>query len=79
MKEAFAQRFGRCVRQLRVDAGRSQLEFGERSGYFQTYLGRLERGQANPSLKVMEEIANALGQTVFELWERVKATHAKGR
>jgi transcriptional regulator with XRE-family HTH domain len=73
VKETLAQRFGRCVRQLRVEAGLSQVEFGERCGYFQTYLSRLERGQANPTLKVMEDIASALGLTVYELWNKVKA------
>lgn len=73
MKETLAQRFGRCVRQLRVEQGWSQVEFGERCGYFQTYLSRLERGQANPTLKVMEDIANALGLTIYELWANVES------
>lgn len=73
MKETLAQRFGRCIRQLRVEAGLSQVEFGERCGFYQTYLSRLERGQANPTLNAMEVIANAFGMTVFDLWERVKA------
>ena len=41
VKETLAQRFGRCVRQLRVEAGLSQVEFGERCGFYQTYLNRL--------------------------------------
>ncbi len=72
MKETLAQRFGRCVRQLRLDAGLSQVEFGERCGFYQTYLSRLERGQANPTLNAMEVIANALGLTIYELWEQVE-------
>lgn len=72
MKETLAQRFGRCVRQLRVEAGLSQVEFGERCGFYQTYLSRLERGQANPTLNAMEVIANALGLTIYQLWERVQ-------
>ena len=72
MKENLAQRFGRCVRQLRVEAGLSQVEFGERCGFYQTYLSRLERGQANPTLNAMEVIANAHGLTAYELWDRVR-------
>jgi transcriptional regulator with XRE-family HTH domain len=72
VKETLAQRFGRCVRQLRVEAGLSQVEFGERCGFYQTYLSRLERGQANPTLNAMEVIANGLGLTIFQLWERVR-------
>ncbi len=72
VKETLAQQFGRCVRQLRLEAGMSQVEFGEHCGFYQTYLSRLERGQANPTLNAMEVIAAALGLSVFELWDRVK-------
>jgi transcriptional regulator with XRE-family HTH domain len=72
VKETLAQRFGRCVRQLRVEAGLSQVEFGERCGFYQTYLSRLERGQANPTLNAIEVIANGLGLTIYELWDKVR-------
>ena len=71
-KKTLAQRFGMCVRALRAETGVSQVEFGERCGFHQTYLSRLETGMANPSLNAIEVIANALGLTVFELFERVK-------
>jgi transcriptional regulator with XRE-family HTH domain len=50
----------------------SQVVFGEKCGFYQTYLSRIENGQANPSLNAIEVIANAFGMTVFELFERVK-------
>lgn len=50
----------------------SQIEFGERCGFYQTYLSRIENGQANPSLNAIEVIANALGLTVFQLFDKVK-------
>jgi transcriptional regulator with XRE-family HTH domain len=73
MASSLATRFGKCVRQLRTDAGLSQVEFGERCGFYQTYLSRIERGQANPTLNAMEVIANALGLTIFDLFDRVRA------
>ena len=73
-KESLAKRFGRCVRQLRLEAGLSQVEFGERCGFYQTYLSRLENGNANPTLNAMDVIAHGLGITVFDLWERVRRT-----
>lgn len=72
VKETLAQRFGRSVRELRLEAGLSQVEFGERCGFYQTYLSRLERGQANPTLNAMDVIANAFGLTIYELWDRVR-------
>lgn len=74
MKETLSQRFGRCVRQLRNDAGLSQVEFSERCGFYQTYLSRVENGKANPTLNAMEVVANALGLTIYELWDRVRDT-----
>lgn len=72
MNAPLAVRFGSCVRALRLDAGMSQVVFGERCGFYQTYLSRLERGHANPTLNAMEVIANALGMTVFELFQKVE-------
>jgi transcriptional regulator with XRE-family HTH domain len=68
-----SQKFGKCVRDLRLAAGLSQTEFGERCGFYQTYLSRIERGQANPTLNAMDVIAKALGLSIYELFERVKA------
>jgi transcriptional regulator with XRE-family HTH domain len=67
-----AKRFGKCVRELRTEAGLSQIEFGERCGFYQTYLSRIENGHANPTLNAMEVIANALGLTIYELFDRIR-------
>ena len=50
----------------------SQVEFGEKCGFYQTYLSRVENGQANPTINAVEVIANALGMTVFDLFDQVK-------
>ncbi len=55
-----------------MEAGLSQVVFGEKCGFYQTYLSRLENGQANPTLNALEVIANSLGMTVFEFFDRVK-------
>ena len=49
----------------------SQVVFGEKCGFYQTYLSRIENGQANPTLNAIEVIANALGITVFELFDEI--------
>ncbi|MBC7603923.1 MAG: helix-turn-helix transcriptional regulator [Ramlibacter sp.] len=71
-KQTIAQGFGRCIRELRLEAGLSQTEFCVHTGFHQAYLSRLENGKANPTLNAMEVIANALGLTIFELWDRVE-------
>ncbi|HQC98757.1 MAG TPA: helix-turn-helix transcriptional regulator [Aquabacterium sp.] len=72
MQQSLAQKFGSCVREIRTQQGLSQVEFGERCGFYQTYLSRIETGKANPTLNAIEVIANALGLSVFELFDRVK-------
>ena len=77
MKSPLPKQLGSCIRLLRQQAGLSQVEFGERCGFYQTYLSRIENGNANPSLNAMEVIANALGLTVFELFDKVKNTQSR--
>lgn len=72
VKETLSQRFGRCVRQLRTEAGLSQVEFCERCGFYQTYLSRIEDGRADPTLNATDVVANGLGLTIYELWETVR-------
>ena len=72
MKHTLQQSFGLCVRALRQEQGLTQVVFSEKCGFYQTYLSRIENGQANPTLNAMEVIAVALGLSVFELFERVR-------
>lgn len=72
MSGSLTRRFGKCVRQLRLAAGLTQVEFAEHCGFYQTYLSRVETGKANPTLNAMEVIANALGLSVFDLFEHIR-------
>ena len=60
--------FGDRVRELRREAGLSQEELAGRAGVHRTYLGGIERGERNPSLKNIAAIAVALGVTLPELF-----------
>lgn len=72
MKPSIANHLGQAIRELRVEAGLSQVVFAEKSGLFQTYLSRVENGKANPSLNALEVISNTLGISIFDLFELVK-------
>ncbi len=50
----------------------SQVVFGEKCGFYQTYLSRVENGRANPTLNAIEVIAASLDMTVFDLFDRVR-------
>jgi len=60
-------RLGNKVRELRLSKGLSQEGLAERAGLHYTYVGGIERGERNPSLKSVEKIANALNVDIGEL------------
>ena len=53
-------RLGRNLRRLRVQRQLSQEEFAEVLRIHRTYVGGLERGERNPSLQVVERLAQEL-------------------
>ncbi len=62
------ERFGERVRKLRQSKGLSQEELAFKAGMHRTYLGGIERGERNPSLRNIAAIAKALGVTLSELF-----------
>lgn len=62
------KRFGTRVRQLRKARGMSQEEVGEKADLHYTYVGGIERGERNPSLKSINKIAGALEVDIGELF-----------
>ncbi len=58
---------GRNFARLRREKGLTQEEVQERSGFSQQYLSGLERGQRNPTVITLYELAQALGVSHVEL------------
>jgi transcriptional regulator with XRE-family HTH domain len=54
---------GRNVRNRRVEAGLTQEQLSERSGFSQQYISDMERGLRNPTIVSLYELAQALGTT----------------
>lgn len=52
--------FGRNVRERRVSKGITLEALAHDVGLSYSYVGELERGRRNPTLKVVEQIARAL-------------------
>ncbi|WP_075322250.1 helix-turn-helix domain-containing protein [Acidithiobacillus albertensis] len=63
-----ANRFGEAVRKVRTAIGLTQEELADRSGLDRSYIGGVERGERNPTLTVIEKIAEGLGVTLAELF-----------
>ena len=55
------------LRRLRHERELSQEAFADEAGIHRTYVSDLERAARNPTIRVVETLANALGVTVSEL------------
>lgn len=70
--------FGRTIRALRENAGYSQEGFAHAIGIHRTYIGALERGQANPTLQTIVSIARGLRMSLAGLFQVVESGQGGG-
>jgi len=69
MVDGHLRQFGKRVRELRHKAGISQEDLAARAGIHRTYIGGIERGERNVSLKNIHRIAKALGVAAKRLFD----------
>jgi transcriptional regulator with XRE-family HTH domain len=62
-----AKAFGRNTRRRRTALGVTIEALSADVGLSYSYLGELERGRRNPTLRVVERVAKALGTDPIEL------------
>lgn len=72
MKIPLKQRFGLRVKELRLASGLSQEAFADHASIARSYMSRIERGMANPSLEAIEGLADALDVDPSELFAYVE-------
>jgi len=58
---------GRNVKRIRLERGLTQEQFADVSGFSQQYISDLERGQRNPTVVTLFELADALRASHIEL------------
>ncbi len=58
---------GRVIRRMRAERGISQEGLAAISGIDRTFMGEIERGEANPSFDVLLRIASGLSVRLSEL------------
>lgn len=64
------QHLGKRIRQLRLKKGWTQEQLAERTNRHWTYIGGIERGERNVTLRVIADIARALGVEIQALFPR---------
>ncbi len=73
MSEGQLQRtVGLNLRAYREDRGLSQEQFADKLGYHRTYVGGLERGERNLTLKAVERIASRLRLDPLDLLRQAR-------
>ena len=71
--------FGENIRLLRIERGITQDKLAELAELHRTYIGAIERGDRNVSLKNIVAIANALGVKPNELLIFPDKTEKEGK
>lgn len=59
---------GKRIREIRIRKHLSQEQIALRAEITTAYLGQIERGEKNPTVKSVEQISNALGMSLSELF-----------
>jgi transcriptional regulator with XRE-family HTH domain len=67
MEGELQKTLGRNLRRLRESQGMSQEDFADKLGYHRTYLGGIERGERNLTLRSVERIASLTGMDPIRL------------
>jgi transcriptional regulator with XRE-family HTH domain len=60
--------FGRRVRELREQRGWTQEDLAVKCNRHWTYIGGIERGERNPTLRVISDLARSFGIPVRDLF-----------
>ena len=63
--------FGNKLRSERLKLGLSQEKFAELTGLHRTYIGMIERGEKNITIKNIKKISLTLNMTMSELFDEV--------
>jgi transcriptional regulator with XRE-family HTH domain len=67
-ERAFLKGLGQQVRILRQSKNLTQAELAEKAEVGMKYVGEVERGRTNPTLRLVWRLSEALGVEVFELF-----------
>lgn len=78
-EDDFQAAFGRAVRSLRQDLRMTQEMFGARAGLHRNYVGAIERGELNPTLKIICKCARGGGVKLSMLFHIAQEIQETGR
>jgi XRE family transcriptional regulator, regulator of sulfur utilization len=71
MGDQISLKIGKRVRELRMERGLSQEELAEVSGVHRTYVGAIERGEKNITIKMALKLCKALDINLEKFVEKL--------
>lgn len=72
------RRLGLHIRRLRLEKGVSQEGLADLAGLDRTYVGGIERGERNPTVKNIDKLARALEVSIKDLLDLPDALEPDG-
>jgi len=70
--ERLRERLPRRLQEIREAAGFTKYGLARESGISREYIGKIERGKANPTLPVTAQLSHGFGLTLTEFSERLE-------
>jgi transcriptional regulator with XRE-family HTH domain len=71
-EEALAKEFGALIRRLRLEKAYSQEGLASASQLERAYVGKIERGEVNVSVRTAYKLARALGTTLSSMFSELE-------
>jgi len=68
MTKGILIKFGKKVRERRVELGLSQEELASRAGVHRTYIGMIERAEKNITLENIQKVCKALNLKIGDFF-----------
>ncbi|KPD24025.1 helix-turn-helix domain-containing protein [Idiomarina zobellii] len=69
--------FGKAVKLRRVEIDLSQEDMANSAGMARSFISKVERGDANPSVTSVKKIADTLGGLPSDLWLKAEGYLSK--
>ena len=70
--ERIRERLPRRLQEIREAAGFTKYGLARESGVSREYIGKIERGKANPTLPVTAQLSHGLGLTLTQFSEQLE-------
>ncbi len=71
MESDILKQFGKRIKDLRINNKWSQQDLADATGFHKNYIGMVERGERNISLKNIEILAKSFKITITELLKEI--------